>query len=81
MDILLQSPPPPPTTALPAPLQPGMNAIRATTAEGPSLKLPGPQPHSWRVVAPEAQTGVAVCPWAAVCTNLGHKSKLKINIL
>lgn len=30
---------------------------------------------------PEAQIKAAGCPWAAVCTNLGHKSKLKISVL
>lgn len=78
---LLQGPPLPRTAALPAPWQPGMKATPTTCAEGPTVKVPDARPHSWRFGVPEAQIKVAGCPWAAVCTNFGHKSKLKITIL
>lgn len=65
------------TAALLSPLQPGMKPCQPHMLRGPSLKRPGPRPRHWRLVVLEARIGVAVRPWAALCTNLGHKSKWK----
>lgn len=76
-DVLLRGPPPPPKQPCSRHCSRDEGHASYIGQGGPSPKPPGPRPRRWRPAVLEARTGMAVRPQAALCTNLGHKSKWK----